>query len=236
MRIFTILCLLLVPSLSQAEHIDNISFTIKPDCSMEKYLSLVDEFRANPTVQKHGYKVKILSPIASSNMTINWWEGTTKTLDDYLNFVSDMRKKIQTTGSPENKLMAKFNQCITNHARATHDEPFEIDISNATHLDVWGIKIRDNCSLQEWVAFSGEFNDIVKPLGMQGNIKAPVITPDINGYYWVNYANSHLALQAAQAKFDAGSVEEGSKFQKIQQKVNECIYATSRETFTIIDK
>ncbi|HCV48421.1 MAG TPA: hypothetical protein DGQ22_01265, partial [Rhodobiaceae bacterium] len=102
--------------------------------------------------------------------------------------------------------------------------------------DVWGIKIRDNCSLQEWVALSGEFNDIVKPLGMKGNIKAPIITPDINGYYWVNYANSHSALQSAQAKFDSGSVVEGSKFQKIQQKVNECIYATSRETFTIIDK
>lgn len=236
MCIFTILCLFVVPSLSHAEHIDNIFFTIKSDCSMEKYLSLVDEFRANPKVQKHGYKVKILSPIASSNMTINWWEGTTKTLDDYLNFVSDMRKKIQMAGSPENKLMGKFNQCITNHTRATHDEPFEIDVSNASHLDVWGIKIRDNCSIQEWVALSGEFNEIVKRLGMKSNIKAPVITPDINGYYWVNYANSHSALQSAQAKFDSGSVVEGSKFQKIQQKVNEFIHATSRETFTIIDK
>ena len=61
---FLILVLFLTPNISKAEVLDNISFTINENCSMDKYISIVDEFRKNPIVQKHGYKVKILSPVS----------------------------------------------------------------------------------------------------------------------------------------------------------------------------
>ena len=43
-----VLALLLIPNISQAEVLDNISFTIKENCWMYKYISIVDEFRKNP--------------------------------------------------------------------------------------------------------------------------------------------------------------------------------------------
>lgn len=233
---FLILVLFLTPNISKAEVLDNISFTIKENCSMDKYISIVDEFRKNPIVQKHGYKVKILSPVSSSNMTVHYWEGTTASVKDFQGFVSEMRPQIATPGSAENMLMAKFFQCITNHSRSVHDEPFEIDTSNAKQVDVWGVKIKDSCSLKEWMGFSAEFNKIVSQYGMKGNIKSPVFTPDINKYYWVNYSNSGEMLQSAQAKFDKNSATKGTPENAIESKINECLTLTSRETFAIVNR
>ena len=234
-RVF-ILVLLLIPNISKAEVLDNISFMIKENCSMDKYISIVDEFRQNSIVKKHGYKVKILSPVSSSNMTVHFWEGTTASVKDFQGFISEMRPQIATSGSAENKLMAKFSQCITNHSRSVHDEPFEIDTSNAKQVDVWGIKIKDSCSLKEWIGFSAEFNKIVSQYGMKGNIKSPVFTPDINKYYWVNYSYSGEMLQSAQAKFDKNSATKGTPENAIESKINECLTLTSRETFAIINR
>ena len=231
-----VLALLLIPNISKAEVLDNISFTIKENCSMDKYISIVDEFRKNPIVQKHGYKVKILSPVSSSNMTVHYWEGTTASIKDFQGFVSEMRPQLATSGSAENKLMAKFNQCITNHSRSVHDEPFEIDTSKARQVDVWGVKIKDSCSLKEWMGFSTEFNKIVSQYGMKGNIKSPVFTPDINNYYWVNYSNSGEMLQSAQAKFEDNAAQKGSPENTIQTKIYDCLTLTSRETFAIVNR
>ena len=231
-----ILVLFLIPNISKAEVLDNISFSIKENCSMDKYISIVDEFRKNPIVQKHGYKVKILSPVSSSNMTVHYWEGTTASIKDFQGFVSEMRPQLATSGSAENKLMAKFNQCITNQSRSVHDEPFEIDTSKARQVDVWGVKIKDSCSLKEWMGFSTEFNKIVSQYGMKGNIKSPVFTPDINNYYWVNYSNSGEMLQSAQAKFEDNAAKKGSPENTIQTKIYDCLTLTSRETFAIVNR
>jgi hypothetical protein len=236
MNRFLVLVLFLFPFVSKAEVLDNISFTINKNCTMEKYISIVDEFRKNPIVQKHGYKVKILSPVSSSNMTVHYWEGTTASVKDFQGFVSEMRPQIATLGSAENKLMAKFNQCITNHSRSVHDEPFEIDTSKAKQVDVWGAKIKDSCSLKEWMGFSTEFNKIVSQYGMKGNIKSPVFTPDINKYYWVNYSNSGEMLQSAQAQFENNAATKGTPENTIQTKIYECLTLTSRETFAIVNK
>lgn len=231
-----ILVLFLIPNISKAEVLDNISFTIKENCSMDKYISIVDEFRKNPIVQKHGYKVKILSPVSSSNMTVHYWEGTTASIKDFQGFVSEMRPQLATSGSAENKLMAKFNQCITNHSRSVHDEPFEIDTSKAKQVDVWGVKIKDSCSLKEWMGFSEEYNNIVSQYGMKGNIKSPVFTPDINNYYWVNYSNSGTMLQSAQAKFDDNAAKKGTPENAMDSNINDCLTVTSKETFAIINR
>ena len=236
MNRFLILVLFLFPYVSKAEVLDNISFTINKNCTMKKYISIVDEFRKNPIVQKHGYKVKILSPISSSNLTVHYWEGTTASVKDFQGFVSEMRPQIATLGSAENKLMAKFQECITNHSRSVHDEPFEIDTSKAKQVDVWGVKIKDSCSLKEWMGFSTEFNKIVSQYGMEGNIKAPVFTPDINNYYWVNYSDSGKMLQSAQAKFEDNAAINGTPDNVIQTKIYDCLTLTSRETFAIINR
>ena len=113
-----------------------------------------------------------------------------------------------------------------NHSKLTHQRQNKL---------MCGVKIKDSCSLKEWMGFSTEFNKIVSQYGMKGNIKSPVFTPDINKYYWVNYSNSGEMLQSAQAKF------EGMRPQKepesiIQSKIYDCLTLTSRETFAIINK
>jgi hypothetical protein len=112
------LLLLVVPQVSKADYIDVITDKLNPDCTMEKYLANIAEFRSVMTAQGYTYTVEIMAPVTGDDLGVVFWVGRTK---DFATFAAEYSKwlaALETAGSPEAKLNEKLTRCSTNLSRS----------------------------------------------------------------------------------------------------------------------
>ena len=110
--------LMAAPQAASADYVDVITNKMNPDCTMEKYLAAVEEFRGVMTAQGYTYTVEILVPIEGSDLSSVFWVGRTA---DFATFGAEYTKwlaALDDSRSPEAKVNAKLNKCATNVSRS----------------------------------------------------------------------------------------------------------------------
>ena len=112
------LLLILGPQSVQADYVDVITNKMTGDCSMEKYLAAVEEFRGVMTSEGYSYTVEILAPVSGPDLNSVFWVGRTQ---DFATFGAEYTKWLTAlgkSGSPESKVNAKLNKCAMNVSRS----------------------------------------------------------------------------------------------------------------------
>ena len=103
----------------RADYLDVIT-TRLGDCSQEKYLELVDEFRGVMKSQKYSYMVEIAIPLINDQMDVVFWIGRTADFATFGQEYSRWEKAVATGGTPEAKMNDKLNSCGENLTRSGH--------------------------------------------------------------------------------------------------------------------
>jgi hypothetical protein len=112
------LSLFVVAPSVQADYIDVITNKMTGDCTMEKYLATVEEFRGVMSSEGYTYSVEIMTPMTGPDLSQIFWVGRTK---DFATFGSNYTKwltALEKSNSPESKVNAKLNKCSTNLSRS----------------------------------------------------------------------------------------------------------------------
>lgn len=110
--------LIVGPQAAQADYVDVITNKLSADCTMEKYLANVEEFRGVMTSQGYTYTVEILAPVTSADLSNVFWVGRTKDLATFGAEYTKWLTALEQAGSPEAKVNAKLNKCSTNVSRS----------------------------------------------------------------------------------------------------------------------
>jgi len=117
-RILLFAFLLIGPQVAQADYVDVITNKLTGDCTMEKYLATVDDFRGVMTAQGYSYTVEVLVPVTGSDLSSVFWVGRTKDLATFGAEYSKWLTALGKSGSPESKANASLNECATNVSRS----------------------------------------------------------------------------------------------------------------------
>jgi hypothetical protein len=113
--------LLLVASASHAGHLDVISFTMSEDCSLAKYLEIVDDF--NTWGEAHGYQAEIAVPAFHSNLETIYWLGRSANAEVFGKAFEAWETSLGNASSVPAQLNDRFGECSngndTRHAYKT---------------------------------------------------------------------------------------------------------------------
>ena len=112
------LLLLAAPLGANADYVDVITDKLSPDCTMEKYLINVEEFRGVMKAEGYTYRVEIMAPVTGDDLNVVFWVGRTKDLATFGAEYTKWLAALDKPGSPEAKMNEKLNQCSTNLSRS----------------------------------------------------------------------------------------------------------------------
>jgi hypothetical protein len=101
--------LFLVASASHAGHLEVISFTLNDDCSMAKYLEIVNDF--NAWAETRGYQTEIAVPHFSDDQETLYWMGRSANAEVFGKANDEWVGALGNAGSVPAQLMARFNEC-----------------------------------------------------------------------------------------------------------------------------
>ena len=113
------IALLMAPQAARADYIDVIT-TRLGDCSLEKYLKLVEEFRGVMSEQKYAYTVEIAVPVVADPLDVVHWLGRSPNFATFGEEYTRWLAAIAKGGTPEAKLNDKLNKCGENVSRSGH--------------------------------------------------------------------------------------------------------------------
>ncbi len=99
----------LVASVSHAGHLDVISFTLSDDCSLAKYLEIVDDF--NAWGEAYGYQTEIAVPTFSDSQETLYWLGRSANGEAFGKAHDAWEGALGNAGSVPAQLMARFGEC-----------------------------------------------------------------------------------------------------------------------------
>ena len=103
---------------AHADYVDVITNKMTGECTMEKYLAAVEEFRGVMSSEGYTYTVEIMVPVSGPNLSDVYWVGRTQ---DFATFGAEYTKWLAALGnakSPESKVNAKLNECASNLNRS----------------------------------------------------------------------------------------------------------------------
>ena len=113
--------LILFASASQAGHLDVISFTLDEDCTLAKYLEIVDDF--NAWGEAYGYQTEIAVPTFNENLETIYWLGRSANGETFGKAHDAWESALRDASSVPVQLMARFGECTngndTRHAYRT---------------------------------------------------------------------------------------------------------------------
>ena len=107
------------PAMASSGYLDVIGVQLKPDCTMQKYMSIVSDFRTWGT--GHGYSVRIAVPVQSEDVQTFYWEGSTKDAATFGAAWDAWRDALGDANSTPAKLSARFGACSNNKSRSGYD-------------------------------------------------------------------------------------------------------------------
>lgn len=101
--------LFLSASASYAGHLDVIAFTLNENCSLGKYLEIVDDF--NQWGEAYGYQTEIAAPTFNENLDTHYWLGRSASGEAF-GKAHDAWEAAQTNASSvPAQLMKRFGEC-----------------------------------------------------------------------------------------------------------------------------
>jgi hypothetical protein len=117
MKKLLLLSVLALPMAAQADYVDVIGSRMTGACSMTKYLQIVKDFNEQWGVPR-GYKVEILMPQQSEDVTTFYWVGRISSAEAFGKGLDAWSAAQSDPESLPSKLMARFRECATNVSRA----------------------------------------------------------------------------------------------------------------------
>jgi hypothetical protein len=112
-----LLLVLAFPMASQADYLDVISTKLNAGCTMDKYLQIVQDFRAQ-WGDSRGYKVEILFPTQSRDLSTFFWVGRISSAEAFGKGLDAWTSAQSDPNSGPAKLMARFRECSSAEGRA----------------------------------------------------------------------------------------------------------------------
>jgi hypothetical protein len=114
------IAILLVSGVSHADYLDVITTRLTPDCPLEKYMDVVEEFRGVITQQGYKYRVEIAVPFTNDELDVVYWLGREP---DFATLGAENDRweaAIAKGGTPEAGMSEKLNACGVNVSRSGH--------------------------------------------------------------------------------------------------------------------
>ena len=119
MKKFLCVILLALPISAFAGHVDVIEGQLKETCSWSDYLEIVADFNTQ-WGKNNGYKVEVLAPIQSNNLTSIYWLGRSANAAAFGKAYDQWSKDLGDPASKASKLWARFQGCSTNLGRRSY--------------------------------------------------------------------------------------------------------------------
>jgi hypothetical protein len=109
---------LLAPLAAHADYLDVITTKLNAGCTLDKYTSVVQEFRGVMTSQKYKYTVEIAVPFVSNDLSVVYWIGREANAAAFGQETDRWNAAIAKPDTPEAKVNAKIAACGVNESRS----------------------------------------------------------------------------------------------------------------------
>ena len=120
MRRLLVMAIVLIPMTVRAEYLDVIAGKLKEKCSLEKYVTLKNDFNAQ-WGRSHGYQAEIASVVQSNDLVTVYWLGRTANAEAFGRAWDAWRTEISDSKSVAAKLNERFEKCVDNTGRRGFD-------------------------------------------------------------------------------------------------------------------
>jgi len=110
--------MLLTPLAAHADYLDVITSKLTAGCSLDQYLTVVEEFRGVMKSQKYKYTVEIAAPFIGSDLSVVYWVGRTPNFASFGEGSSRWEAAVAKPGTPEAKINDKLNACSESVSRS----------------------------------------------------------------------------------------------------------------------
>ncbi|MGN3973019.1 hypothetical protein [Tsuneonella sp. SYSU-LHT278] len=104
---------------AHAEYWDVISFQLKDDCPIGKYMAIVKDF--NEWGKTQGYTASILTPVQNNDQSLMYWIGKTRNAATFGSAWDAWRDAQPDSASTAARLQARFTACSVNKSRSGFD-------------------------------------------------------------------------------------------------------------------
>lgn len=101
--------LLLLASVSHADHLDVIAFTLDEDCSLTTYVEIVDDF--NEWGEAYGYQAEIAAPMFNEDLDTHYWLGRSPSTETFGKAYDAWTDALADEDSVPARLNARFAEC-----------------------------------------------------------------------------------------------------------------------------
>ena len=118
MKRFIASTLLLLASVSHADHLDVIGFTLNDNCSFDEYLEIVNDF--NEWGDDYGYQAEIAAPMYHDDIDTHYWLGRSADVETFGKAYDAWAAAQSDSGSAPAQLNARFGDCTTNSTRRAY--------------------------------------------------------------------------------------------------------------------
>jgi len=109
---------LLTSSVSFADHLDVIGFTLDEDCSFSDYMEIVGDF--NAWGEERGYQTEIAAPVHHDNMQTYYWIGRSANGETFGKAYDEWVAGLFDEDSGPYALNERFRDCAINDSRRSY--------------------------------------------------------------------------------------------------------------------
>ena len=109
--------MLAAPFSATADTVDVITVTVNDDCTLEKYLAIVDDF--NAYYKDRSYQTEILVPVHSADQDAVIWVGRSPSHTAFGQAYDHWEAERVKQGSKVSKLNARLEACTTTVSRSS---------------------------------------------------------------------------------------------------------------------
>ena len=113
------LSLLMAPQVARADYLDVITVRLG-NCSLDKYMQIVEDFREVMKQQNYEYSVEIGVPVMNEQLDVVYWIGRAPDFEAFGRGFSRWEREIVKRGTPEAKLDSRLEKCGENVSRTGH--------------------------------------------------------------------------------------------------------------------
>ncbi len=117
---FLVILMLLGAQVARADYLDVITTSLTPSCPLEKYMSLVKEFRGVTERLGYKYTVEISVPLMNHELDVVYWIGREPDLTTFGAESDRWEIEVAKGGTPEATIDKKLDACGENVSRSGH--------------------------------------------------------------------------------------------------------------------
>jgi hypothetical protein len=110
-----------LPIYAAADMVDVIQLELNEGCTLEQYLSAVDEF--NAYYKDKGYQTEIMIPLHAPTVEGVLWVGRSESVTAFGKAYDHWEAELQKDGSAVSKLNERFDRCTDSILRESYTTP-----------------------------------------------------------------------------------------------------------------